>query len=93
MTVAAGQTVELGRDVADSHVSHLFDPYVHVSRLHASVRMDAGGQLWLQDADSTNGTTLEERRVPPREWVRLEAGGRFALAGDVTIVVAVKEGV
>ncbi|MFD7704395.1 FHA domain-containing protein [Streptomyces caelestis] len=90
VTVVAGQTVELGRDIADTRVAELFDPYVHVSRLHARVRMDATGRLWLQDAGSTNGTTVDERRVPPGEWVRLRPGGRCAFANDVSMTVVVE---
>jgi type VI secretion system protein ImpI len=45
----------------------------HVSKLHANVEF-RDGQLFVQDARSTNGTFVKGQRIQPHTWVRLGDG-------------------
>jgi len=54
-----------------------------VSKVHALLRRTAGGVL-IKDADSMNGTYLNDEALPPKEEVRLHAGAR-ARVGDIVV--------
>jgi hypothetical protein len=60
-----------------------------VSRYHAELRWI--GSRWLAfDLESTNGTWLDERRVPAGEGLVLDSGARLRL-GDYELAVRVDE--
>jgi diguanylate cyclase (GGDEF)-like protein len=58
---------------------------VTVSRHHAFVWMDARGDVYLSDLDSTNGTFLNGGRVGPRRAQRLTDGDRVQLGSGVVL--------
>ena len=89
VTVPYGQMVPLGRDAAQSPVAATLAPYDNVSRLHATVGMDADGSAWIRDERSTNGTYVDGRRLRPGEATPLTAGSAVRLAADVPIEVRV----
>jgi hypothetical protein len=76
--------VALGRQAEDSITSVSIDltPYgggpLGVSRLHASILIAQDTYL-LQDLDSTNGTWLNEERLPPHIPHALESGDLIRL--------------
>ena len=72
----SGETITIGRAVECDIVI----TSKRVSRQHASIRR-AGGEVVLQDLDSTNGTFLNDERV--MEPAALHDGDRIAI-GDVT---------
>jgi pSer/pThr/pTyr-binding forkhead associated (FHA) protein len=69
-TVAAGSEVRAGRDDSKCVVL-LNDP--GVSGVHASLKLE-GGQLWIRDERSNNGTFVDETRLPPGTWTPFGAG-------------------
>jgi hypothetical protein len=89
VTVPRGQTMPLGRDAGRSPVARTLEPYDNVSRLHATVGMDADGSAWIRDERSTNGTYVDGRRLRPGEATPLTAGSAVRLAADVPIEVRV----
>lgn len=80
-----GRTIEVGRyDLpADTPGAEA------VSRRHAVIGMDENGRVWIQDADSTNGTRVngdelaegEQRTLRPGDSVQFGAGDSEQLAG------------
>jgi FHA domain len=45
-----------------------------VSKFHAWFEMDEHGSVYVADADSTNGTLLAGKKLPPRELIRVAPG-------------------
>jgi pSer/pThr/pTyr-binding forkhead associated (FHA) protein len=82
--VSPGQTVLLGRDETVSPAGRLLAAYDNVSRRHATAGVDADG-AWIRDEGSTNGTWVDERRIPPGTVVRLVDGSVVRLARDVRL--------
>jgi hypothetical protein len=72
-TVAAGSEVRAGRDDSKCVVL-LTDP--GVSGVHATLKIE-GGQLWIRDERSNNGTFVDETRLPPGTWTPLDAGSQL----------------
>ena len=56
-----GQSFVIGTD-ADCDVRVNDDPYV--SNRHARVWRDDGGNVWIEDLGSTNGTWLQRAGIP-----------------------------
>ncbi len=86
VTVDAAQDVPLGRDPASSPVAELFADRGNVSRLHATVGVDADG-AWVRDERSLNGTYVNDVPVAPGSRIRLADGDTLRLAADVTAIV------
>ncbi|GLD96658.1 hypothetical protein PINS_up005341 [Pythium insidiosum] len=59
-----------------------------ISRVHAALQFDAHGALFLRDMNSTHGTFVNKRRVPPNEYVRLHIGD-VVVFGESTRLYAV----
>ncbi|KAJ0397351.1 hypothetical protein P43SY_008170 [Pythium insidiosum] len=59
-----------------------------ISRVHAALQFDAHGALFLRDLNSTHGTFVNKRRVPPNEYVRLHIGD-VVVFGESTRLYAV----
>jgi two-component system, cell cycle response regulator len=56
-----------------------------VSRRHAVVRLDPGGDVQFSDQGSTNGSFVNGRRIPARRPLRLEDGDRIQLGTSVIL--------
>ncbi len=50
-----------------------------VSRLHAQIKRNASGMITIMDLDSSNGTYLNGRKLPPRRETPLSHGDVVAL--------------
>jgi hypothetical protein len=72
-TVAAGGEVRAGRDDSKCVVL-LTDP--GVSGVHATLKVE-GGQLWIRDERSNNGTFVDDSRIPAGTWTALGAGSKL----------------
>jgi len=70
-SVAAGIETKVGRDAAKCHIS-LTEP--RVSGVHATLKME-GGQLYVKDEQSNNGTFVDGHRLVPNVWTVAPAGG------------------
>jgi hypothetical protein len=90
--VPAGTSVILGRDPAQSLVAAAFAQYDNVSRKHATVVVDDSGRATIRDEGSTNGTYVNNERVPPYTGVPLMDGDQIRLAADVTGDVSLPRG-
>ena len=44
-------------------------------------------QYFLKDEDSTNGTFLNGRRLPPEKWVKLNIGDKISV-GSASLVIS-----
>lgn len=75
-----GQSLTIGRD--DSAELVINDS--GLSRLHASIHSDAEA-VWIVDENSTNGTRVNGREVPP-DGLTLGDGDEISL-GDSTIII------
>ncbi len=72
-TVPAGGEVRAGRDDSKCVVL-LTDP--GVSGVHATLKVE-GGQLWIRDERSNNGTFVNDSRIPAGTWTALGPGGKL----------------
>ncbi|MCO4747205.1 MAG: FHA domain-containing protein [Proteobacteria bacterium] len=78
LRLASGRTITLGRAPdADLVIAH-----PRVSWHHASLWV-GGGQLWLSDLGSSNGTTVDGR--PVRQAVALRTPQKVLLGGQVAV--------
>jgi hypothetical protein len=71
--------------------SSLETRYDNVSRRHAEFRLDQGG-IWIIDLESSNGTFVDEVRLPPKAPVRLVQGARIRFAADLEVVLRIECG-
>ena len=82
LQVSPGQELVLGRDPVHSPVASTFSRFDNVSRRHATLGIDGGGQAWVRDERSTNGTFVNDRRLQPGEQASLRDGDSLRLAAD-----------
>ncbi|HEX6470509.1 MAG TPA: FHA domain-containing protein [Streptosporangiaceae bacterium] len=82
--IPVGQRLVLGRDAGQSPVAAAFVQYDNVSRRHATVSLDLAGQPRVRDEGSTNGTYVNDERIPPGVDIPLREGDSLRLAADVT---------
>lgn len=69
-TVLPGMEMSAGRDGAACQIL-LSEP--RVSGRHATMKIE-GGQLWVRDESSNNGTHLNGQRIPPSIWTPVANG-------------------
>jgi FHA domain len=72
-SVSGGTEVRAGRDEGKCVVL-LEDP--SVSGVHASLKIE-GGQFWVRDERSNNGTFVDDSRLAPGAWTALSSGARL----------------
>jgi hypothetical protein len=72
-SVSGGTEVRAGRDESKCVVL-LEDP--SVSGVHASLKIE-GGQFWVRDERSNNGTFVDDSRLAPGAWTALKSGARL----------------
>jgi hypothetical protein len=58
-----------------------------VSKFHAWFEMDEHGSVYVADADSTNGSMLGGKKLPPRELIRVTPGEHIRF-GSIDCVAA-----
>lgn len=82
VTLAAlKEGISIGRDErADVHFDH-----PRLSRIHAKMIL-RDRKLQIQDANSTNGTKVDDRKLPPRAAVQIGMSSRIEL-GDVALTL------
>jgi hypothetical protein len=70
-SVSPGLEMKIGRDAAKCHIA-LTEP--RVSGVHATLKME-GGQLYVRDENSNNGSFVDGHRLAPNVWTVAPAGG------------------
>lgn len=68
--IRPGAEIRVGRDPAQCAIT-LAEP--RVSGVHSTLKFE-GGQLWVRDDTSNNGTYVGGARIPPGVWVPVPAG-------------------
>lgn len=84
-----GQSVLLGRDAELSPAAGTLSAYDNVSRRHATIGLGGDGGAWIRDENSTNGTFLDGRRLPPGDTADLADGVTVHLAADASARVRI----
>lgn len=79
--ISTGDRLSIGRNQSNN----LTIDDISVSKIHASLVVDAEGNLSVADTGSTNGTFLNGERIAYGKAVRLEKGDKVAF-GDVEVV-------
>ncbi len=69
-TILAGQEVRAGRDATQCVIA-LDEP--RISGVHASLKLE-GGQLYVRDENSNNGTLVNGNRLSPGVWSPVQPG-------------------
>jgi pSer/pThr/pTyr-binding forkhead associated (FHA) protein len=69
-TIMPGAEIRVGRDPAQCPIC-LSEP--RVSGVHGTLKFE-GGQLWVRDETSNNGTWISGSRIPPGQWVSVPSG-------------------
>jgi hypothetical protein len=82
--VEAGGSLLIGRE--NSPIAGRLADYSNISRRHARVHSD-GTSLTVEDLDSTNGTFLNDKQVPPRTPTPARAGDRLRFAATLEATV------
>ena len=77
-TILAGQEVRAGRDAAQCVIA-LNEP--RVSGVHASLKLE-GGQLYVRDENSNNGTMVNGNRISPGLWSPVPPGSIVRFGPD-----------
>ena len=72
-SIQQGREVRVGRDPAQCAVC-MNEP--RVSGVHATLKFE-GGQLWVRDETSNNGTYIENQRIAIGQWTPVPAGARL----------------
>lgn len=70
ITLVAGTELKAGRDASQCALL-MSEP--RISGVHASLKLD-GGQLWVRDEHSNNGTFVAGQRVDPGAWTAVPSG-------------------
>ena len=83
IVVGAGRTLRLGRDEG-LETSDVFRDAMNVSRRHAELRFD-GENVFVTDTGSSNGTFVDNQRLPVHTEYQLNPGQTLRLASNVPI--------
>ncbi|MEU6582492.1 FHA domain-containing protein [Nocardia sp. NPDC046763] len=84
LRIRTGQTLGLGRH-EDFPAAVVFEPYTNVSRFHGELRYD-GERLYITDT-STNGTFINDVRIPENIEHAIGRSDTLRLAADVPITI------
>ncbi len=57
-----------------------------ISRKHCRLWCDQSGNLFIQDEKSTYGTVVQDYRIEPEKWYKLETGNVIKLGNEIYIV-------
>jgi hypothetical protein len=80
------EPLPIGRSAEFSPLGAQLGRYDNVSRTHAVVWRD-GVQVYIRDVDSTNGTFVNERKLPPETDHPLRIGDVVGFGADLRAVV------
>jgi hypothetical protein len=83
--VSANVEMSVGRDAAKCHIT-LTEP--RVSGVHATLKLD-GGQLFVRDENSNNGTFVDGHRLAPGVWTVAPAGSALRI-GPVEFAIRIE---
>jgi hypothetical protein len=89
-TVAAGQSVGLGRDPEFSQYADRFTAFGNVSRRHATLTVDAQRGAELVPRETTNPTFVNSRQIPPLLAHRLHDHDEIRFGAHFTAIVRIK---
>jgi pSer/pThr/pTyr-binding forkhead associated (FHA) protein len=81
-SIAPGAEVRAGRDPARCAIAFT-EP--RVSGLHATLKLE-GGQLWVRDEMSNNGTYVSGARIPAGTWTPVPLGAPLRF-GPIELLV------
>ncbi|MBF6548639.1 FHA domain-containing protein [Nocardia brasiliensis] len=84
LRILPGQLVGIGRDEGFP-AAVVFENYTNVSRFHGELRYD-GDRLYFTDT-STNGTFVNDVRIPQHEEHPISRGDTLRLAADVPVTI------
>ena len=70
-SVMPGAEMSVGRDMAKCHIAL---NEARISGVHATLKVD-GGQLYVRDEQSNNGTFVDGHRLAPHVWTVAPSGG------------------
>jgi hypothetical protein len=85
--VEPGGSIRLGRDPHLCPAVGFLAVHDNLSRLHATVGVEADGSAWITDVGSTNGTYVHGYRLVAGQQTPLRPGDRIRLAADVNVQV------
>lgn len=85
LAVEPGSALQLGRD-DDLETESVFRTVMNVSRHHASLRY-ADGRLYVTDTGSSNGTFVDDQRLPAHTEYELRPGQTLRLGSNVLIEI------
>ncbi|MEW2520977.1 FHA domain-containing protein [Actinacidiphila alni] len=83
--VEPGHMIRLGRDPRRCPAVPFLAAHDNLSRIHATIGVEADGSAWVADESSTNGTFAHGYRLAPGERSPLRPGDSIRLAADVTV--------
>lgn len=86
VSVPPGAVLVLGRDPVQSPVADRF-AMDNVSRKHATVGSAADGTAWVRDEHSTNGTFVNDHRIPNGARTSIADGDKVRLGSTPSMVV------
>ncbi|HEY9310689.1 FHA domain-containing protein [Williamsia sp.] len=82
-TIEHGQRVRLGRN-ENLETAEVFTAASNISRFHAELRFD-GERLFVTDTNSSNGTFVNDQRLPADTEYELRPGQTLRLASNVPV--------
>lgn len=85
LTVESGRTLQLGRD-DDLETESVFRTAMNVSRHHALLRYE-DGRLYVTDTYSSNGTFVNDQRLPADTEYELRPGQTLRLGSNVHVEI------
>lgn len=59
----------------------------HVSRTHATIRVDDDGHVFIRDENSANGTFLDGKQLSGGQWIRVHDGQNLMLSRQLKLGV------
>jgi FHA domain len=79
----------VGRDYGESCGAQI-DAYDNVSRRHARISVESG-LVFVEDLDSTNGTTVNGGRITPRQPTPVKAGDVLGFGNRLNVAITARE--
>lgn len=87
VSVEPGVCIRLGRDPQFCPAVSFLASHDNLSRIHATVGVEADGSAWIIDEGSTNGTFAHGYRLAANARTAVRPGDTVRLAADLTVRV------